>query len=67
STDGGTATTGHDAITETAVHRGEPDTYCGNCRHFEYVMQDGDIEPYCSFHGEVMDDMDPCSAWVRND
>ncbi|WP_336338068.1 DUF7139 domain-containing protein [Haloarcula brevis] len=67
STDGGTATTGHDAITETAVHRGEPDTYCGNCRHFEYVMQDGDIEPYCSFHGEVMDDMEPCSAWVRND
>ncbi|MDT3434804.1 hypothetical protein [Haloarcula sp. 1CSR25-25] len=67
STDGGTATTGHDAITETAVHRGEPDTYCGNCRHFQYVMQDGDIEPYCSFHGEVMDDMDACSAWVRND
>jgi len=67
STDGGTATTGHDAITETAVHQGEPDTYCGNCRHFEYVMQEGDIEPYCSFHGEVMDDMDPCSAWVRND
>ncbi|KOX92320.1 DUF7139 domain-containing protein [Haloarcula rubripromontorii] len=67
STDGGTATTGHDTITETAVHQGEPDTYCGNCRHFEYVMQDGDIEPYCSFHGEVMDDMEPCSAWVRND
>ena len=67
STDGGTATMGHDAITETAVHQGEPDTYCGNCRHFEYVMQDGDIEPYCSFHGEVMDDMEPCSAWVRND
>ena len=67
SADGGTATTGHDAITETAVHQGEPDTYCGNCRHFEYVMQDGDIEPYCSFHGEVMDDMEPCSAWVRND
>ncbi|RLN01442.1 hypothetical protein [Haloarcula sp. Atlit-7R] len=67
STDGGTATTGHDAITETAVHQGEPDTYCGNCRHFEYVMQDGDIEPYCSFHGEVMDDTEACSAWVRND
>ncbi|EMA21962.1 DUF7139 domain-containing protein [Haloarcula marismortui] len=67
SADGGTATTGRDAITETAVHQGEPDTYCGNCRHFEYVMQDGDIEPYCSFHGEVMDDMEACSAWVRND
>ncbi|MDS0222604.1 hypothetical protein NDI54_14760 [Haloarcula sp. S1AR25-5A] len=67
STDGGTATTGHDTITETAVHQGEPDTYCGNCRHFQYVMQDDDIEPYCSLHGEVMDDMDACSAWVRND
>jgi cytochrome c biogenesis protein CcdA len=68
STDGGTtAETGHDPITETAVHRGEPDTYCGNCRHFQYVMDDGDIEPYCTFHQEVMDDMEPCSAWMRND
>ncbi|MFC6862221.1 hypothetical protein ACFQGE_01955 [Halomicroarcula sp. GCM10025817] len=68
STDGGTTTeTGHDPITETAVHRGEPDTYCGNCRHFQYVMEGDDIQPYCTYHEEVMDDMDPCSAWVRND
>lgn len=68
STDGGTTTeTGHDPITETAVHRGEPDTYCGNCRHFQYVMDDGDIEPFCTYHETVMDDMEPCSAWMRND
>ena len=67
STDGGTAAKSRDTITETAVHQGEPDTYCGNCRHFQYVMEDGDIEPYCSFKGEVMDDMDACSAWIRND
>lgn len=65
-TDGGTATTGHDPITETAVHQGEPDDYCGNCRHFQYVMDgDDDIQPYCSFHEELLDDMDPCPAWVE--
>jgi cytochrome c biogenesis protein CcdA len=68
STDGGTTSaTGQDPITETAVHRGEPDSYCGNCRHFQYVMDGDDIEPYCSLHGDVMDDMDACSAWVDNE
>jgi hypothetical protein len=66
-TDGGTAATGTDPITETAVHRGEPDTYCGNCRHFQYVMHDDDIEPYCSYHEELLDDMDACPAWVENE
>jgi len=67
STDGGTTpATGQDPITETAVHRGEPDSYCGNCRHFQYVMDGDDIEPYCTLHEETMDDMDACSAWVDN-
>jgi len=66
-TDGGTtAATGQDPITETAVHRGEPDSYCGNCRHFQYVMDGDDVEPYCTFHGEMLDDMEACSAWVDN-
>lgn len=66
-TDGGTTpATGRDPITETAVHRGEPDSYCGNCRHFQYVMDGDDVAPYCSFHGETLDDMDACSAWVDN-
>ncbi|QIO22312.1 hypothetical protein [Haloarcula sp. JP-L23] len=68
STDGGTTPhTGQDPITETAVHRGEPDNYCGNCRHFQYVMDGDDIQPYCTFHSEQLDDMDPCPAWVTND
>jgi len=63
STDGGTTTaTGQDPITETAVHRGEPDSYCGNCRHFQYVMDGDDVAPYCSFHEETLEDMDACSA-----
>ena len=67
STDGGTTpATGQDPITETAVHQGEPDSYCGNCRHFQYVMDGDDIEPYCTFHEELMDDMEACSAWVDN-
>ncbi|MDS0281239.1 DUF7139 domain-containing protein [Haloarcula onubensis] len=66
-TDGGTtAATGRDPITETAVHRGEPDSYCGNCRHFQYVMDGDDVAPYCTFHEETLDDMDACSAWVDN-
>lgn len=66
-TDGGTTTAiGRDPITETAVHRGEPDSYCGNCRHFQYVMDGDDVAPYCTFHGEALDDMDACSAWVDN-
>jgi hypothetical protein len=67
SADGGTASVSGDPITDTAVRRGEPDTYCGNCRHFQYVMHDGDIEPYCGFHEDLMDDMDACSAWTKND
>jgi len=67
STDGGTTqATGSDPITETAVHRGEPDRYCGNCRHFQYVMDGDDIEPYCTLHSEHLDDMEACSAWVDN-
>jgi cytochrome c biogenesis protein CcdA len=66
-TDGGTTpATGRDPITETAVHRGEPDSYCGNCRHFQYVMDGDDVAPYCSLHEETLDDMDACSAWVDN-
>lgn len=66
-TDGGTTpATGRDPITETALHQGEPDSYCGNCRHFQYVMDDDDVEPYCTYHEEMMDDMEPCPAWVDN-
>lgn len=66
-TDGGTTATGRDPITETATHQGEPDSYCGNCRHFQYVMDGDDIAPYCTFHDEGLDDMEACPAWVENE
>jgi hypothetical protein len=40
------------------------DPYCGNCRHFEYVRTERGMQPYCTHHGEEMDDMDPCEAWT---
>jgi len=29
-------------------------------------MDGDDVAPYCSFHGETLDDMDACPAWVDN-
>jgi hypothetical protein len=64
-TDGGATTDDAEFLTGDA---GEPtgDTYCGNCSHFQYVRTDGDIEPYCGYHGELMDDMDACEEWTPN-
>ena len=43
-----------------------PDRYCGSCTHFDYVRtDDGDIQPYCGYHDELMDDMDACEQWAR--
>jgi len=41
------------------------DQYCGNCRHFEYVMEDGEPTPYCGFHDRTMDDLEACSNWLN--
>jgi hypothetical protein len=41
------------------------DTYCGNCRHFDYVRTDAGIQPYCGLHDDLMDDMDACEEWTR--
>lgn len=46
--------------------RGRPDSYCGNCTHFEYVRAEDEITPYCGFHDELMDDMDACDQWEPN-
>lgn len=65
--DGGSTTAGHDAefLDEPSPdHRG--DVYCGNCTHFNYVRTNDGMEPYCGFHGEVMDDMEACEAWEAN-
>jgi len=69
SPDGGTAAVGGAAFSNDFLHSAQEgdgvDQYCGNCRHFEYVMQDGEPEPYCGLHEELMDDMDACSSWLK--
>jgi len=42
------------------------DTYCGNCRHFEYVRTSDGMAPYCGYYGRTMDDMDACEEWEPN-
>lgn len=44
-----------------------PDRYCGSCAHFDYVRTEDGIRPYCGFHDDLMNDMDGCEAWTRND
>lgn len=46
--------------------RGQPDEYCGNCQHFEYVRADGEMAPYCGFHDSLLEDMDACDQWESN-
>ncbi len=53
-------------LQQAVEERGSPDRYCGNCSHFEYVSADGEITPYCGFHGELMEDMDACRQWDGN-
>jgi cytochrome c biogenesis protein CcdA len=73
-TGGGESTQGPDGpddaldeeVVEAVTTRGQPDAYCGNCEHFQYVRVDGEIEPACTLHSEVMDDMDACDEWQAN-
>ncbi|MFB6179464.1 MAG: hypothetical protein ABEI77_07060 [Halorientalis sp.] len=55
-----------DEVVEAAQTRGQPDQYCGNCEHFQYVRVGGEIRPGCTLHKEVMDDMDACEDWAAN-
>lgn len=67
--DGGTQTHGQSppaSAKRATAHASNPDRYCGNCSHFDYVNVEGDIEPYCGEHDELMDDMEPCDAWSPN-
>jgi hypothetical protein len=49
-----------------AKQRSRPDSYCGNCKHFEYVRADGEITPYCGLQNALMEDMDACEEWELN-
>ena len=64
---GSSATAGHDAEFVDEPHpTPREDVYCGNCAHFNYVRTNDGMKPYCGFHGEVMDDMEPCQDWESN-
>ncbi|WP_132057448.1 DUF7139 domain-containing protein [Halorussus amylolyticus] len=68
--DGGTATNDirsplDDAPTDPPRQR-TTDTYCGNCRYFEYVQSSEGMTPRCGYFGRTMDDMDACEEWEPN-
>jgi hypothetical protein len=47
-----------------AARDGPGDTYCGNCAQFDYARTEQGMQPYCSHHDELMDDMDACEEWT---
>jgi len=55
-----------DEVVDAVNTRGQPDPYCGNCEHFQYVRVDGEIEPGCTLHKEVLSDMESCDEWSAN-
>ena len=63
-TDAGSATL--PGGTATAGSETDPDRYCGNCGHFQYVRAEAGMQPYCGFHDELMDDMEACEQWEAN-
>ncbi len=62
-TDGGEAT-----VPIGRPRKAEPvDRYCGNCTYFDYGSDSrGKLSPYCRYHDEPMDDMEPCAVWESN-
>jgi hypothetical protein len=69
--DGGTATDDIRSPLDDADAPGQSqhrttDTYCGNCRYFQYVRSNEGMKPHCGFYGRNMDDMDACEEWEPN-
>ena len=65
--DGGPEVTqgpGAEVVSPSAA--GQPDRYCGNCAYFEYVEVAGDLDPYCRYHQEFMEDLEACEEWTAN-
>ena len=70
---GATADGGAELLSERGA---EPDTapegppgvdpYCGNCSQFRYVRTEDGLTPYCGYHEELMEDMEPCEDWAVN-
>lgn len=58
---------GEGEILGAGVDRHPVDRYCGNCTHFTYGNDaEGRLSPYCLYHDEAMDDMEPCPQWEAN-
>ena len=68
--DGGTATDDIRSPLDDSSDGPSPqrttDTYCGNCRYFEYVRNNDGMQPRCGYYGRTMDDMDACDEWQPN-
>jgi cytochrome c biogenesis protein CcdA len=69
--DGGTASRDiqsplDDAEAQSQSQHRTADTYCGNCRYFQYVRTNEGMQPHCGFFGRTMDDMDACEEWEPN-
>lgn len=60
------ASDGGTADQELRTPNPDPDRYCGNCTHFDYVDTEDGFRPYCGYHEEPMDDMEACSQWSSN-
>ena len=52
------------ATPERAASGPDRDSYCGSCRHFEYVQTEQGMQPYCGFTDDLMDDMDACDDYT---
>lgn len=64
--DGGPSVTQEAGTEVISAEEGQPDAYCGNCAYFEYVEVAGDLDPYCRYHQEFMDDLEACDRWTAN-
>jgi len=70
--DGGATTEGGAEVLTDPEPDGTPegppgvDPYCGNCSQFRYVRTEDGLTPYCGYHEELMDDMEPCEDWEVN-
>lgn len=64
--DGGQSVT-QEGVTEVfSGSNGQPDAYCGNCAYFEYAGNADDLDPYCRYHRESMEDLEACERWTAN-
>jgi hypothetical protein len=54
-----------EGVEVVTANRVEPDQYCGNCQHFDYVENGTDMQPYCTLYEEQMDDMKACEWWEQ--